>query len=52
MMRPLGPGMMQQIQQPCSSCGASGSSVPSHDTCGKCSGKVQSPSKCPDWRFA
>ncbi|KAK9803693.1 hypothetical protein WJX73_001266 [Symbiochloris irregularis] len=39
MMRPLGPGMMQQIQQPCSACRATGTSVPSHDLCSKCSGK-------------
>lgn len=39
-MRPLGPGMMQQIQQPCSRCNQTGYSTPAHDLCGDCSGKV------------
>lgn len=41
MMRPLGPGMMQQIQQPCSNCNQTGSSVPSYDMCNGCHGKVR-----------
>ena len=40
MMRPLGPGMMQQIQQPCSNCNQSGYSVPSYDMCSGCHSKV------------
>ena len=32
-MRPLGPGMMQQIQQPCSNCRQTGFAPPPHDTC-------------------
>lgn len=41
MMRPLGPGMMQQIQQPCSRCNQTGYATPPHDTCGDCQGKVR-----------
>ena len=48
MMRPLGPGMMQQIQQPCARCNQTGYSTPAHDTCTDCSGKVQ-PSPCWNW---
>lgn len=40
MMRPLGPGMMQQIQQPCSRCNQTGYATPPHDTCADCQGKV------------
>lgn len=39
MMRPLGPGMMQQIQQPCSRCDRTGYVVAESDKCSKCSGK-------------
>ncbi len=39
MIRPLGPGMVQQIQQRCSTCGGSGSVVPPNDLCGTCKGK-------------
>lgn len=39
-MRPLGPGMMQQIQQACSACGQTGYSVPAGDACHSCHGKV------------
>jgi len=42
MMRPLGPGMMQQIQQPCSHCNQTGYSVPNYDMCGGCHSKVVS----------
>ncbi|KAL3149322.1 hypothetical protein ABBQ32_002130 [Trebouxia sp. C0010 RCD-2024] len=45
MMRPLGPGMMQQIQQPCSNCNQTGSSVPSYDMCNGCHGKGLLPEK-------
>ena len=38
MLRPLGPGMMQQIQQPCQECGTTGFSTPASDRCGACSG--------------
>lgn len=41
MMRPLGPGMMQQIQQPCGRCNQTGYATPAHDTCTDCSGKVR-----------
>ena len=41
MMRPLGPGMMQQIQQPCSRCNQTGYATPPHDTCADCQGKVR-----------
>ena len=39
-MRPLGPGMVQQIQQACSNCNQTGYAVPAHDLCGSCKGKV------------
>eukprot|EP01026_Neomeris_dumetosa_P045371 TRINITY_DN3841_c0_g2_i14.p1 TRINITY_DN3841_c0_g2~~TRINITY_DN3841_c0_g2_i14.p1 ORF type:complete len:453 (+),score=92.84 TRINITY_DN3841_c0_g2_i14:129-1487(+) len=39
-MRQLGPGMFQQIQQPCPTCGATGKSVPPSDTCVKCNGSA------------
>lgn len=42
MMRPLGPGMMQQIQQPCSHCNQTGYSVPPRDMCSSCGSKVRS----------
>ena len=40
MMRPLGPGMMQQIQQPCSHCNQTGYATPPQDLCNACNGKV------------
>ena len=43
MMRPLGPGMMQQIQQPCSNCRQTGFAPPPQDLCPACSGKVGQP---------
>ena len=43
MMRPLGPGMMQQIQQPCSNCRQTGFAPPPQDLCPACSGKVRQP---------
>ncbi|CAL8469236.1 g8777 [Coccomyxa elongata] len=45
MMRPLGPGMMQQIQQPCSRCNQTGYATPPHDTCADCQGKGLVPEK-------
>eukprot|EP00891_Asterochloris_glomerata_P004871 jgi/Astpho2/4871/Aster-05805 len=45
MMRPLGPGMMQQIQQPCQKCGQTGYSVPPNDQCPSCSGRGLIPEK-------
>ena len=42
-MRPLGPGMMQQIQQPCSNCRQTGFAPPPQDVCPSCSGKVREP---------
>mmetsp|Transcript_5398 Transcript_5398/g.11894 ORF Transcript_5398/g.11894 Transcript_5398/m.11894 type:complete len:435 (+) Transcript_5398:126-1430(+) len=38
-IRPLGPGMVQQIQSRCSGCSGSGYSVPPSDQCTKCKGK-------------
>ncbi len=38
-MRPLGPGMMQQIQQVCSKCSGKGYSIPPSDQCGTCHGE-------------
>lgn len=45
MMRPLGPGMMQQIQQPCSNCNQTGYSVPPRDMCNSCHSKGLLPEK-------
>lgn len=45
MMRPLGPGMMQQIQQPCSNCKQTGYATPTYDQCATCSGKGLTPEK-------
>lgn len=39
MMRPLGPGMMQQIQQPCQRCERTGYVIPESDKCSECKGK-------------
>ena len=38
LLRPLGPGMMQQIQQPCRECSATGYSTPHSDRCTACGG--------------
>lgn len=38
-LRPLGPGMMQQIQSRCSACSGSGHSTPAGDKCTACQGK-------------
>lgn len=40
-MRPLGPGMMQQIQVPCDTCSQTGYQVPKNDACPSCSSKVR-----------
>lgn len=45
MIRPLGPGMVQQMQSRCSACGGAGSAVPPSDTCGGCKGKGLVPEK-------
>lgn len=37
-LRPLGPGMVQQIQARCSTCQGSGFFCPASDRCGNCSG--------------
>ncbi len=37
--RPLGPGMMQQIQSVCTDCGGSGDYIRDKDKCKKCKGK-------------
>lgn len=39
LMRPLGPGMMQQIQQPCARCNRTGYIIPDADKCGTCQGR-------------
>ena len=39
-MRHLGPGMMQQLQQACDRCAGKGYSIPANDMCPSCSGKV------------
>jgi len=44
-LRPIGPGMMQQIQQRCSTCSGAGYSCPLSDRCGRCSGKGLTPDK-------
>jgi DnaJ family protein A protein 2 len=38
-MRQIGPGMVQQIQQRCSSCAGAGFSCPPSDRCSRCNGK-------------
>ncbi|KAG1668475.1 hypothetical protein FOA52_005248 [Chlamydomonas sp. UWO 241] len=38
-IRPLGPGMVQQIQARCSSCAGSGFGTPASDQCPSCKGK-------------
>lgn len=44
-LRPIGPGMVQQIQSRCSTCSGTGYSTPSHDKCGECTGKCLIPEK-------
>ena len=44
-IRPLGPGMMQQIQQRCSGCSGSGFGCPPSDRCPTCSGKGLAPNR-------
>lgn len=44
-MRPLGPGMMQQIQVPCGACGQTGVAIPHSDRCGACGGRGVVPEK-------
>lgn len=44
-MRPLGPGMMQQIQHPCAACGQTGFAIPPSDRCASCSGRGLTPEK-------
>mmetsp|Transcript_35729 Transcript_35729/g.91207 ORF Transcript_35729/g.91207 Transcript_35729/m.91207 type:complete len:433 (+) Transcript_35729:129-1427(+) len=39
LLRPLGPGMMQQVQQPCRKCNGSGRNVAAGDQCGDCRSK-------------
>ncbi len=38
-LRQIGPGMVQQIQQPCHECGQTGEKIKEKDRCKKCSGK-------------
>lgn len=38
-LRPIGPGMMQQIQSTCADCGGSGDFIREKDRCKKCKGK-------------
>lgn len=44
-IRHIGPGMVQQIQQRCSSCGGGGYSCPASDRCQSCEGKGIAPNK-------
>lgn len=44
-LRALGPGMMQQVQQPCMACGQTGYATPPSDKCGACGGKGLLPEK-------
>lgn len=44
-LRPLGPGMMQQIQQRCSTCSGAGYSCPPSDRCDRCGGRGIAPDK-------
>ena len=44
-LRALGPGMMQQVQQPCAACGQTGYATPPSDKCGACGGKGLLPEK-------
>lgn len=44
-IRPLGPGMVQQIQQRCSTCGGAGYSCPPSDRCTACGGKGLAPNR-------
>ena len=44
-LRALGPGMMQQVQQPCGACGQTGYATPPSDKCGACGGKGLLPEK-------
>lgn len=44
-LRPLGPGMMQQVQQACNRCKGSGTTVPPDDICKPCSGQGMLPEK-------
>ncbi|XP_051177869.1 dnaJ protein homolog ANJ1 [Lolium perenne] len=37
-IRQLGPGMIQQMQQPCSECRATGETISDKDRCGQCKG--------------
>eukprot|EP00112_Aurelia_sp_Birch-Aquarium-sp1_P003963 Seg1450.10 transcript_id=Seg1450.10/GoldUCD/mRNA.D3Y31 product="DnaJ subfamily A member 1" protein_id=Seg1450.10/GoldUCD/D3Y31 len=38
-LRQIGPGMVQQIQQPCHECGQTGEKIKEKDRCKKCNGK-------------
>jgi len=38
-LRQIGPGMVQQIQQPCSACNRTGEKIKEKDRCKKCNGK-------------
>ena len=49
-MRPLGPGMMQQIQVPCDTCSQTGYQVPKNDACPNCSTKVSTPAEGLHWQ--
>jgi DnaJ family protein A protein 2 len=44
-LRPIGPGMMQQIQQRCSTCSGAGYACPQSDRCVRCTGKGLVPDK-------
>lgn len=44
-LRPIAPGMVQQIQVRCSNCGGGGYACPHSDRCGQCSGRGIAPEK-------
>jgi DnaJ homolog subfamily A member 2 len=44
-LRPLGPGMVQQVQSPCGSCRQTGFATPPSDRCPSCSGRGLVPEK-------
>lgn len=44
-LRPLGPGMVQQVQARCNSCSGTGSNVPASDKCSSCQGRGLAPER-------
>lgn len=44
-IRQLGPGMIQQMQQPCNKCKGTGETIDDKDRCPQCKGKKVVPEK-------